>query len=213
MPKEIQNPRTSSGVAAALGVKGRFPLQVDEVGVLTYPLFRMDQSPYGREATPCSGARSLGAAGAGIFSGIGVRSAPGVILEVREMYITIMSAANIVNQLFWVDGTTWALWTATTSVNMVNLSVLDPQVTPVVPFTPTVQSVVQTLTRNVALPAASVIWQGQNATNTFYRVVFPYGVFLDGDAALGAPGLILSTNAANNGVHASFLCREWQPKG
>jgi len=212
MPKEIQNPRTSGGLVDALGLKGRFPLQADEVCVATFPVLNIEQTPYAREARPCAGGLVQGAAGAGVFSWVAVRAQPGVILEVREIRVTCV--ANVDHIVNWIDGTAYQLLTTAVTQNMVYLGVEDPQVTPVVPYTPRVQSRVSSGTHNLVQPAATrlAIMRGPALTGDA-RLVLPYGAFLDGDAALGPPAIIVSTQVANNNAQASFFCREFTPKG
>lgn len=208
MPKEIQNPFASYSLVDALGLKGRFPLQVDEVTVPFLSLLDVERSPYNRACTPCGGAATCAAAPA-VFSAVAVQAAPGIILEVLSFCVA--GTANQNYSAFWMDGTEIQLWSGVASTNLINLSVQDPQVTLVSPYRPRVQSVIRTLTRNLAGTNELVILRIPSTNSEHYT--FPQKVFLDGDASLGPSALLVHCGLVNVSTVVSFNCREWKPRG
>ena len=207
MPKEIQNPRTSSGLTAALGLKGRFPLQCDEVVVGTVGVLDLEKSPYGAEAIPCGGRATQGAGGAGVFSSVGVRPGVGTILEVRSICCSEQGAITRV-LLSYTDGTNYGLWTETSAVGLTNFNAPDsPAATNI-----TVGSQLVTLTRN--LIAGAAIWNVRLPAPDTQWCDLPYGFFLYGDSPLGRPCLLVQDETANKASpYISFLCREWRLPG
>lgn len=213
MPKEIQNPGTSYALTDAAGLKGRFPMQLDEVAVAVYGMLQLDQTPYGRDAIPCIGRREQTAAGAGIYSSVGVQAAPGVILEVRKIALTNAALGVQRYDVAWVDAVGFgALWTSTGNSGLVDVSTRQARVSPASPFDLRVASQVHSLTRNVLL--AANLTRIANTNATYVQVEFPYGVFLDGTRSDGPPALIVQCISANIGpTDVTFYCREFPPKG
>lgn len=86
MPKVIQQGRITQALAEAMGLKGRYPLQLDETAVPTMQVFDVQGSPYGRFPVPAIAVAGSPAV-AGRFSYVGAQ-AQSEILEIMGLSVT-----------------------------------------------------------------------------------------------------------------------------
>jgi len=214
MPKEITNPRTSSGLVDATGIKGRFPLQIDEIAVPTYNVLDLEQTPYGREATPCGIGVTVNAAGAGLFAAAAVRPPVGAVLEVRKIIFSNFNAGLNPICAAWLDAAHFGLYTLVASQPLIDFTNAAYPVPPASPYGIYVGSQAHTINRNLLVAAAYRIYDAVCPNGNNVEIRLPYGIFLDGTRQDGPPALMIGFQTGNTGpARISFYCREFAPKG
>lgn len=204
MATPIQNPDAAQQVVEALGVKGRFGLQVDSVLVPTMITDQLQNSPY-QVPRPVGRQLNALAGGAGRFGVVGVSPPAGNILFLEQVFAVNNTGAAV--------SFTLSFLTAAEIAALANLATFD---------------LFLFNRRNVTVgTAGSRIFRGDNAVagvgdqfatvtvpaNDLRPIVLPRGATIDGDDPTGVPGLALVAQVANTVIGSSFFCTEYPPRG
>lgn len=204
MPSPIQDPGESQALVNLFGIKGRLPLNLDNVVVPVALVADLTNTPYSAIGRG-NAARRQGAAGAGTYAAIAIEPGPGLICRVDTL--TIENVAAGVRE-FEVRALTPAQWAGVTSVaNGQAIDLNSPYTAGALPerlasicHSCHIAAVVGNILLRITMP--------QQTTQTF-----DLGLCLYGDDSVGPIRLGTWLLTANEECNVSYTISEFKNKG
>lgn len=205
MPKEIQNPGNAAALVAALGLKGKFGLTLDEVVAPTVSALQLDGTPY-QDPVPCVGQHRQGAVALN-FSIVLIRPGANVLLGIEALEILNENAATVEFELRWLTQDQIPVVTINNTTQMFNVNA--PQISAV--NAPRVSSLISRAQHTAQIGNHMASYR--LAQDEMVRVNFPRGIFLYGTDPFGIGGFSIWSDAVNLVTSVNAYCTEYRAKG
>ena len=203
MPLPFNWPGESATLQKLFGLKGRVPLQMDEMVVPVAIIANGEASPWASSINVAKH-RNQAAGGAGVESGIMVRPGGGVVLSIEKVVVDNNQASAIRCDLRMLSPALIA--TPITVVASSNMNNMQAPINPDGSIGRT-GSLVSSVTHTAVI--GDVLWRINVAANDSKQFQLPVPFFLDGDANGGVGGLVLWNLADDQVIGATFIGREY----
>jgi len=204
VPKPLQQSSITTALVRALGLKGKFGLQLDETAVVNIQGLDLEYTPYQRNFVACGEGQVQG--GVAAENGyVGVQAGRGVILAIDSIHCSVVTSMDVSLQRLTVANLV-TIGAPFTSQAMKSFDANEPAAA-------TGPRVTSTIFLNSFAGVVGDRVGNWRILTEDHMIPLPYPYILRGDDPAGLNALAMVGQTVNDGFRASFFCREFQFPG